>query len=273
MESNQQGIIKKTNTAVQKESGAKQLKDMVNLYVSNGVIERVLPKVITPERFTQLAMNTIANNKELQKCTPKSFIGALINSAQLGLEPNTPLGQAYLIPYRNGRTGQVDCQFQIGYKGLLDLAYRSGEVSMVDAQTVYENDTFDYELGLNPYLKHKPATTNRGKPVFYYAVVKFKNGGYNFQVMSYDDVVNHKNRYSRAKNSPWNTSFDEMAKKTVLKKALKYAPLRTDFAKQVSEDESIKSDVSEDMSDVPNELFDAEYEVYETDPETGEIKE
>ncbi len=85
-------------------------------------IRRALPAVITPERFTRMALSAINNTPELADCTPMSFIAALMNAAQLGMEPNTPLGQAYLIPYRN--KGTLECQFQLGYKGLIDLAYR-----------------------------------------------------------------------------------------------------------------------------------------------------
>ena len=94
-----------------------------------------------------------------------------MQAAQLGVEPNTPIGQAYLIPYGN----QV--QFQLGYKGLIDLAYRSGEVQSIQAHEVHENDTFEYELGLNPKLKHVPAMKDRGPVILYYAVIKLKNGG------------------------------------------------------------------------------------------------
>ena len=74
-----------------------------------------------------------------------SFIAALMNAAQLGLEPNTPLGQAYLIPYKN--KGILECQFQIGYKGMIDLAYRTGQVQMIQAQIVREHDFFEYQYG------------------------------------------------------------------------------------------------------------------------------
>lgn len=272
---NQQGMIaKKANNSVAKKTNL-TIKDYIKLYEEE--IAKALPTVMTPERFTRIALSAVGNTPKLAVCTPQSFLGAMMNAAQLGLEPNTPLGQAYLIPYENRKKGITECQFQIGYKGLLDLAYRSGEVSMVDAQVVYENDKFDYELGLNPILKHKPSMANRGNPISYYAIVKLKNGGYSFQVMSYNDVKKHAEKYSKSYNSgPWQTNFDEMAKKTVLKKALKYAPLKTDFVRAVSEDETIKESVSNDMSEVPNEFYEAEYEESyvdeHTDPVTGEVK-
>lgn len=272
---NQQGMIAKKATGNVAKQSNHTIKDYIKLY--EGEIAKALPTVMTPERFTRIALSAVSNTPKLAVCTPQSFLGAMMNAAQLGLEPNTPLGQAYLIPYENRKKGVTECQFQIGYKGLIDLAYRSGEVSMIDAQVVYENDEFDYELGLNPVLKHKPSMSNRGKPISYYAIIKLKNGGYSFQVMSYDDVKKHAEKYSKSyKSSPWQTNFDEMAKKTVLKKALKYAPLKTDFVRGVSEDETIKTDISKDMSEVKDEFFDAEYEEQDidehTDPVTGEVK-
>lgn len=204
------------------------LKDYVR--VMEGQFARALPKVMTPERFTRIALSALSNTPKLMGCTRNSFLGALMNAAQLGLEPNTPLGQAYLIPYENSKKGVTECQFQIGYKGLLDLCYRSGEVASVQAQVVYENDKFEYELGLDPKLVHVPVVDNRGAAKFVYAVCKLKNGGYAFEVMSMDDVRRHAEKYSQAyKSGPWQKNFEEMAKKTVLKRVLKYAPIRSDF--------------------------------------------
>lgn len=131
-------------------------------------IKKALPSVITPERFTRMVLTALSSTPKLQTCTPQSFLGAMMQAAQLGVEPNTPLGQAYLIPY-----GSV-CQFQLGYKGLIDLAYRSGEVSSIQAHEVHENDKFEYELGLEPKLRHVPAKADRGPVVWYYAVLKLK---------------------------------------------------------------------------------------------------
>lgn len=243
-------------------------------------IKKALPSVITPERFTRMVFTALSSNKKLQACTPESFLGAMMQAAQLGVEPNTPIGQAYLIPYGN----QV--QFQLGYKGLIDLAYRSGEVQSIQAHEVHENDTFEYELGLNPKLKHVPAMKDRGQVILYYAVIKLKNGGEGFEVMSREDVDQFARAKSKTyKNGPWQTDFDEMAKKTVLKKVLKYAPLKSDFAKQVKEDETIKTSISENMTDLPDETvtIDAEAQAPQdeeipfdeippaVDKETGEV--
>lgn len=272
---NQQGIISKKAGAVDGKKAPQSIKEYITVMQSE--IAKALPKVMTPERFTRIALSAVSNTPQLQSCTPKSFLGAMMNAAQLGLEPNTPLGQAYLIPFKN--KGVLECQFQIGYKGLIDLAYRGGDVKTIMAQTVYENDEFEFEFGLSPQLKHKPAKENRGKAIWYYAVFKLVNGGEGFEVMSVEDVKEHAKKFSKAYDSsfsPWKNNFDEMAKKTVIKKVLKYAPLKTDFAKAISEDETIKENISSDMASVPNEFFDADFEesemTYETNPITGEVK-
>ena len=237
-----------------------------------GEIAKALPSVITPERFTRMVLSAISTNPKLGSCTPASFLGAMMSAAQLGLEPNTPLGQAYILPYQN--KGVLEAQFQLGYKGLIDLAYRSGEVEVVQAHIVYANDKFECEYGLEPKLTHIPAEKDRGEPIKVYAMFKTKSGGYGFEVMSMEDVRIHAEKYSKAYNtsfSPWKTNFEEMAKKTVLKKCLKYAPLKSDFVKGIVQDGAVKSGLSEDMYEVPNDVVEAEFT--EVDTETGEVKE
>ena len=219
-------------------------------------IRKALPSMITPERFTRMALSSLNNNPQLLECTPMSFIAALMDAAQLGLEPNTPLGQAYLIPYRNKDKGVVECQFQIGYKGLIDLAYRNERLRSIEAHTVYENDEFYYELGLDARLKHIPAWDERGDIKGFYAVFKLDNGGYRFEVMSKSDLDRFRDTYSKTANSaysPWNTSYEEMAKKTVIKRVLKYAPLKAEFKRALTLDGTVKTDISMDMSEVVNE--------------------
>ena len=238
-----------------------------------GEIKKALPSVMTPERFTRITLSALSTNPKLGETTPDSFLGAMMTAAQLGLEPNTPLGQAYLIPFYNGKKQKMECQFQIGYKGLIDLAYRSGEISVIQAHTVYEDDKFEFELGLDPKLKHIPYKgSDKGDPAWFYAVFKMKDGGYGFEVMSVDDVRAHAKKYSQSYGSdysPWKTAFEEMAKKTVLKKALKYAPMKSDFVRAASSDGTVKTELSDDMFSVPPEIIEAEG--VEIDAETGEV--
>lgn len=248
-----------------KSTGQKTLQDYVKLMMPE--IQKALPSVMTPERFARIVLSALSSNPTLQQTTPQSFLGAMMTAAQLGLEPNTPLGQAYLIPYRNH--GVMEATFQLGYKGLIDLAYRSGEISVIQAQVVYKNDEFSYSFGLEPSLKHVPAKESRGEPSHVYAVFRTKDGGYGFEVMSMDDVRAHAQQYSKAfGNGPWKTNFTEMAKKTVLKKVLKYAPLKSDFARGVAQDGTIRTEINEDMFSTPAVVIDADYEV---DEETGEV--
>ena len=267
---------------IQKQGGqmsaAKAEKKTMQAYIKamEPAIKKALPSVITPERFTRMVLSALSSTPKLAECSPQSFLAAMMTAAQLGVEPNTALGQAYLLPYRNH--GNMECQFQLGYKGLIDLAYRSGEVSVIQAHTVYENDVFEYELGMDPKLRHVPAKANRGEAVAYYAMFKTKDGGYGFEVMSVDDVQRHAQRYSKSYgsgSSPWRSNFDEMAKKTVLKRALKYAPLKSDFVRGVAQDETIKAELSDEMYAVPDEtVFEAEGEEIGStavDTETGEV--
>ena len=204
-------------------------------------------------RFTASIVSAVSTNPDLQACGASTIVTAALLGESLNLSPSPQLGQYYLVPYNDKKRGKV-AQFQLGYKGLIDLAYRSGEVSIIQAHEVYENDDFDYELGMEPRLRHIPARANRGKVICYYAMFKTKDGGYGFDVMSIEDVQAHAKKYSKAYGSgPWQTNFDEMAKKTVLKKVLKYAPLKSDFVRAAAQDESIKTEIDADMYSVPAE--------------------
>lgn len=145
----------------------------------------------------------------------------------------------------------------------------------MQAQCVYENDEFEYELGLEPKLVHKPALKDRGNLILVYALWKAKNGGFGFEVMSKEDIDIHVRKYSQSFSSsysPWKTNYEEMAKKTVIKKCLKYAPLKSDFVMQVSNDETVKSELSVDMSEIANEqepVIDAEYNEVVAEQETA----
>lgn len=258
------------NQLAQTSNGNKPMQQYIKSM--EGEIAKALPSVITPERFTRIVLSAISVNPKLGECTPTSFLGAMMTSAQLGLEVNTPLGQAYVLPYFNH--GVMEAQFQLGYKGLIDLAYRSGEVEVIQAHVVYQNDDFTCEYGLEPKLTHKPADRDRGEPIKVYAVFKTKSGGFGFEVMSMDDVRRHAAKYSKGYNSgfsPWKTNFEEMAKKTVLKRVLKYAPLKSDFIRQAVQDETIKNRIGDDMYAVPDEtIIELEAEPV-VDESTGEV--
>lgn len=242
-----QNAIQRAAATTAPAKGKRSLQDLIKIMQPE--IKKALPSVLTPERFTRMVLSALSTTPQLAACTPQSFLAAMMTAAQLGVEPNTPLGQAYLIPYKNHGTDEV--QFQLGYKGMIDLAYRSGQVSTIQAHTVRENDSFSYQFGLEPSLEHVPAKSNRGEATHYYAVVRMKDGGYCFAVMSVDEMKAHATKYSKAYQkgymSPWKSDFDEMAKKTVLKRALKYAPMKSDFVRGMAQDMTIKTELSDDM--------------------------
>lgn len=220
-------------------------------------IERALPAHLTVERVTQLAVNLYKNNHDLRNCAPVSFLGALMQATQLGLEPNTPLGLAYLIP----RDGYV-C-FQIGYQGVIDLAYRSKEYMNIYAHARYANDEWEYEKGTNMYIKHKPADDPQGEPTHYYAVYHLLNGGMNFEVWTREQIIRHMKQYAKGHDNPksaWKKSFDSMAKKTVLLSALKYAPKSIELARAIASDERVVKNMTadDDVLDIQ-----ADYDVIE----------
>ncbi|MBQ6996295.1 MAG: recombinase RecT [Lachnospiraceae bacterium] len=251
-------LMKAEKVSPVKLSKSMSISDMIKALEPE--IKRALPSVITPERFTRMALSAINNTPKLAECTQMSFLAALMNAAQLGLEPNTPLGQAYLIPFQN--KGVLECQFQLGYKGLINLAYRNDQLQTIQAQCVYANDQFEYELGLEPKLNHKPCISERGELIAVYALFKLQNGGYGFEVMSKTDIDEHAKKYSKAVNSsysPWKTAYSEMAMKTVVKKVLRFAPLKTDFLRDIASDETVKTELSVDMTEINGkEIIDME---------------
>lgn len=269
-------VNEKVNAPAVRKAQPMTMQDWIRK--SEKQIAKALPSAITPERFARMAMTAVTMNPDLGQCTPESFIGAMLQAASLGLEPNTSLGQAYLIPYNN-RNGQKEAQFQIGYRGLIELAHRSGDFQSIEAHVVYANDDFEYEFGLEPKLKHKPAMADRGEIVWVYAVYKLKSGGYGFEVMSKADIDAHRRKYSKARTSPWDSAWEGMAKKTVIKQVLKYAPLKSEFVRAMV-DEDVTLNFREDILDEkgkPMTLPDedtryADEEVIDVVPEVTENK-
>lgn len=199
-----------------------------------------LPAVITPERMARIAMTAVSVNQKLSECSQDSFFGALLTGAQLGLEPNTPLGQCYLIPFKTN--GVMTCQFQLGYQGLIELAYRSGKYKNIQARVVYEGDTFDYSYGTNEYINHVPMRISN-KPIAVYAYYSLTNGGGTFEVMTWAEIEAFSKKYSFAVksgySSPWQSDPEAMAKKTLLKKLLKFAPKSVEVAEALSYDSGV----------------------------------
>lgn len=215
-------------------------------------IKKAVGKAMTPERFSRIALSLFNGNPVFWEADTTSFLSALMQSAQCGLEPNTVLGEAYVIPYKNNKQGITEVNFQVGYKGILKMAFNTGEYEAIYAHEVRKGDEFSYEYGLHKNLIHKPADVPSEDITHYYAVYKLKNGGFDFVVWSKERVEQHAREFSKNylyqgkvnKNSVWAKNFDSMAKKTVLIDVLKFAPKSVEMAKALDLD--YKSEAKEE---------------------------
>lgn len=196
-------------------------------------LARALPRHISPDRMLRVTLTALRTTPGLAQCEAKSLLAAVMTCAQLGLEPQTPLGQAYLVPYG----GKV--QLIIGYRGLIELARRSGELQYIVAREVCEGDEFSFEYGLEEKLVHRPALKGRGKAYAYYGVARFKDGSYVTQVMSIEEIERHRQRSKTPNAGPWVTDYDEMAKKTVIRSMAKYLPLSIELTEALRSEESL----------------------------------
>lgn len=257
-------------TVTKKENKPKTIFDVIQAGAKQ--FATALPKHINSDRFVRIAITTIRQNPKLAQCNKESLLGALMVSAQLGLEPGV-LGQCYLIPY--GR----ECQFQIGYKGMIELLRRSGQLKDIYAYSVYENDEFEMTYGLDRDLKHKPNLQDRGNFIGCYCVAVLKDDARAFEYMTKEEIEAHGKKFSKTYgNGPWKTDFEAMAHKTVVKKMLKWLPLSVEFLENIEKDDKsfkISDDKNTDLKDVEviennGDIINAE--TGEFIEETGETK-
>lgn len=205
-------------------------------------LQQYLPKGISAERYNKIILSEVRKSPKLLQCDTPSALAAISQIASLGLEPG-PLGHCYLLPYDNRKKNTIECQLIIGYKGMIDLIHRSGKVATVQAGTVDEADEFRFNYGCKPDLYHVPAKAQTGVTVYVYAVVTFKDGSYQFLVMTMTEIAKIKACSKGATGSagayhPWNTWPEEMMKKTVLKRLFKYVPISVEVSKALTMDES-----------------------------------
>ena len=205
-------------------------------------IAQAIPKHLTAERVIQLATTVITRNQDIKTCTPESVIGAVMNAAMLGLDITPQFGQAYFIPRNNSKINAKECTFMVGYRGWVQLFRRSGEISTIYAEVVREGDDFQVEYGLDNKLIHKPNLSKRGKLIAVYAVVKYKDGGYNFSVLTEADVLARKCRSQAAQNgasSPWTTDPEAMWKKSAIRSLIPYIPASVEMLKAAVTDGAV----------------------------------
>lgn len=202
-------------------------------------ISKMLPKHLNAERLLKVAQIAATTTPALAKCDVPSLIGAIGQCAQMGLEPNTVLGHAYLLPFNtkrkdaNGNEKWVNSvQVIIGYKGLIDLARRSGQIISIAAHEVCKNDKFELVYGLDEKLNHTPAMGDRGEVIGFYAIAKLKDGGHAFEFMSrfqVEEIKAGSEKKNKRESSVWKDHFVEMGRKTVIRRLAKYLPLSVEF--------------------------------------------
>lgn len=218
-----------------------------------------LPKHVTADRLARIALTEVRKVPKLANCDQTSFLGAIMQCCALGLEPGGALGHCYLIPFENRRQNRTEVQFIVGYRGMIDLARRSGQILSIESRAVYDKDYFEVELGLNSSIVHRPDwnASDRGPLTFVYAVAKLRDGGVQFDVMSRAEIeaIRDKSQgYVTAKryakdgviNSPWATNFEEMAKKTVIRRLFKYLPVSIEIQRAVGLDEQADAGIQQD---------------------------
>jgi recombination protein RecT len=278
--------LRQTSKMVARDAGIGNVKTFFES--QKATLAAVLPKHVSPDRMLKIALGALRTTPKLMECTVESLMGAVVQCSQLGLEPNTPLGHAYLIPFEKKKkqggdwvTDKVETQIVIGYKGLIDLARRSGQVVSIAAHAVHENDHFDYAYGLDEKLEHKPAMTTRGRVIAFYAVAKLVGGGHAFEVMSAEQVneirdASQNYKFARDKSKTvWGQHYEEMGRKTVLRRLFKYLPVSIELATAAAIDDVGGRGESQALDTVldgdyitPSEMDDSDDGIDQT---TGEI--
>ena len=218
-----------------------------------GEVAKSLPKSLNlnAERLLRIILTEVRKTPDLANCDRASFYGAVMQCAQLGLEPGAGLGHVYLLPFRN--KGRQEVQFIIGYQGMIELAERSGKVT-VDAQVVYEKDEFKYTLGLHPWIDHTPyiGDEDPGQVVASYAVARYDDGRSKFRVVSRRELeaTRQASRGGKSQYSPWNTHFAEMARKTAVRRIFKMLPKTTEMARAQELEDSVEVEESQDLAEL-----------------------
>lgn len=214
-------------------------------------IAKALPKHLTPDRMTRVALTAISRTPKLADCSSISLVGAIMTAAQLGLEPNTPLGECYLIPYKG------TCQLIVGYQGMMQLARRSKDVSAIYAYEVREGDDFRESRGLNPDIHHVPsnAPDRLAKPITHaYAVARLTNGTTLFRVLSRAEIEARRKRggSGAGHSTPWDTDYESMALKSAVRALFTWLPRTPEMAHAVAVEDAYEAGV---LPSLPSEVL------------------
>lgn len=205
-------------------------------------LKEVATKILTPEKITKIVCSACSRNPLLLQAfndTPDSILRCAFAATQLGLDPDSPLGHCYMVPFRNSRRGgKYEAQFILGARGMVELALRSSKVKMVFADVIYSGDQFFHRQGYDRFLEHIPAMIGRGEMLGAYAIAELESGVKMHEVMSREQVDEIR-KCSKARDSgPWVTHYDEMAKKTVIKRLCKQLPMCPELADAIDVEQS-----------------------------------
>lgn len=247
-----------TDTAALSVATARRVNDM--LEKNRGAIMATLPRGFNYDRMCRTVINAISTTPLLAKCTPASLFLSTVRGFSLGLEPNGPLAESYLVPFWNSKKNAYEAQFMPGYRGLQNLARRSGDLDEMYSNVVCEKDRFEVHAGTERKIVHVPDyTKDRGKPVCYYAVFRLRTGSFDFEVMSMEEIDKVRRSSKASEKGPWVDWPEEMAKKTVMKRLLKRAPMSIELADAVRLDNAAATgEASGDIIDVEGIEIDEE---------------
>lgn len=261
----------------EKKTLARRVSDVRSLLERNkSQLALALPRHITPDRMLRVAMTAVQRTPKLLEADQVSLFAAIIQAAQLGLEPDGALGQAYLIPFENRRRGVIEVQFMPGYRGLLALVRRSGDLSTVEVRAVHAKDAFRFRYGLASVLEHDPfdpgekaydpslypdeasylAAVDPGPLVAVYAIARLKDGGIQWEVMRRHEVNAIRARSRSANDGPWVTDFEPMSKKTVLKRLCKLLPMSVEAQQAIDLDDKAEVGLPQDLEVPPGVVSD-----------------
>ena len=190
-----------------------------------------LPKHVDAARFVRVVMTAVQMTPALLDADRRTLFASAMRASQMGLLPDGR--ESAIVTFKN------QAQFMPMVAGIMKLVRNSGEISTWSVQAVYENDAFDFCLGDEEHITHKPALANRGKLIAVYSIVTMKDGEKSREVMSVEDVNAIRSRSRSGNSGPWQTDFAEMAKKTVVRRHSKRLPLSTDIDGMIKEDDEL----------------------------------
>lgn len=205
-----------------KEQKPKTIRELIETEDFKLQVAKALPRHLTADRFIRTAITAMTKAPLLAQCTQASFFNALLTLSQLGLEPDGR--RAHLIPFKNNAKGTVECQLLVDYKGLVELVKNTGDVSFIHADVICDSDEFTYDKG--EIKTHKiDLRKDRDNPYAAYALIRFKDGTEKAEVMTKGEIEAVRKRSRAGQSGPWVTDWNEMAKKTVFRRASKWVKL------------------------------------------------